>query len=148
MIDGRHLDAASLEPLAVLLGDLEIFLDDGFGSNPTQADDDLGLHQCCLPPQIADAGVLFDIQRVPVLRRAALHHVGDVDLGAVQMDDLQHIVQQLPGPAYKGNTLLVLMLAGAFADEHDLRRLAAVPKHHMGPGVRQRTAPTGVAFLF
>ena len=27
-----------------------------------------------------------------------------------------------------------LMLAGAFADEHDLRRLAAVPKHHMGPG--------------
>ena len=52
------------------------------------------------------------------------------------MDDLQHIVQQLPGPAYKGNTLLVLVLAGAFADEHDLRRLAAVPKHHMGPGVR------------
>ena len=32
-------------------------------------------------------------------------------------------------------------LAGAFADEHDLRRLAAVPKHHMGPGVRQRAAP-------
>lgn len=82
---------------------------------PAQTDDDLGLHQCCLPPQIADAGILFDIQRVPVLRRAALHHVGDVDLGTVQMDDLQHIVQQLPGPAYKGNTLLVLVLAGAFA---------------------------------
>ena len=55
------------------------------------SDDDLGLHQCCLPPQIADAGVLFDIQRVPVLRRAALHHVGDVDLGAVQMLSLIHI---------------------------------------------------------
>ena len=148
MIDGRHLDAAPLEPLTVLLCDLEIFLDDGFGGDPTQTDDDLGLHQCCLPPQIADAGVLFYIQRVPVLRRAALHHVGDVDLGAVQMDDLQHIVQQLPGPAYKGNTLLVLVLAGAFADEHDLRRLAAVPKHHMGPGVRQRAAPADATFLF
>ena len=148
MIDGRHLDAAPLEPLTVLLGDLEIFFDDGFGSNPTQTDDDLGLHQCCLPPQIADAGVLFDIQRVPILRRAALHHVGDVDLGAVQMDDLQHIVQQLPGPAYKGDALLVLVLAGAFTDEHDLRRLAAVPKHHMGPGVRQCAAPAGAAVLF
>ena len=148
MIDGRHLDAAPLEPLAVLLGDLEILLDDGFGSNPTQADDDLGLHQCCLPPQIADAGVLFHVQRVPVLGRTALYHVGDIDLGTVQMDDLQHIVQQLTGPAHKGDALLVLVLTGAFTDEHDLRRLTAVPKHHVGPGVRQRTAPTGVAFLF
>ena len=31
VIDGRHLDAAPLEPLAVLLRDLEILLDDGFG---------------------------------------------------------------------------------------------------------------------
>ena len=40
------------------------------------------------------------------------------------------------------------LLAGAFADEHDLRRLAAVPKHHMGPGVRQRAAPADATFLF
>ena len=148
MVHGHFFYAVLPEELTVLLRDAEIRLDKLHGADAPQTHQDFRLHQLHLPPQIAAARLLLGVQRVPVLRRAALHHVGDVDLGAVQMDDLQHIVQQLPGPAYKGNTLLVLVLAGAFADEHDLRRLAAVPKHHMGPGVRQCAAPAGAAVLF
>ena len=147
VIDGGHLHAAPLEPLPMLLRDFEILLDDGLGGDPPQTDNDLRLHQRRLPPQIADAGVLLHVQRIPVLGRAALHHIGNIDLGAVQMDNLQHIVQQLTGPAHKGDALLILVLAGAFPDEHDLRSLRAVPKHHVGSGVCQRTAPAMGAVL-
>ena len=64
------------------------------------------------------------------------------------MNDLQHIVQQLARPAHKGHPLLILVLAGALADEHDLRRFRAVPEHHVGPGIRQGAAPAVGAVLF
>ena len=62
------------------------------------------------------------------------------------MDDLQHIVQKLSRPAYKGYALLILVLAGSLADEHDLRRFASIAEDYVRPGVRQRAAPAGSAF--
>ena len=146
MVNGGHLHAAPLEPLSVLLRDLKVLLDDDLCRNAPEAHDDLRLHQRRLPPQIADAGVLLHVQRVPVLRRAALDHVGNVDLCPVQMDDLQHIVQKLSRPAYKGHALLILVLAGSLADEHDLRRFASIAEDYVRPGVRQRAAPAGGTF--
>jgi len=79
--------------------------------------------------------------------RAALDDVGHVDLGTVQVNDLQHVVQQLAGLAHKGDALLVLVLAGSLADEHDLRRFGAVAKDHMDTGVRQSAAAAGQAIF-
>ena len=71
MVDSRHLDAAPLEPLPMLGGDLEVLLDDGLGGDPAQTDNQLGPQQRRLPPEPADAGVLLHIQRVPVVGRTA-----------------------------------------------------------------------------
>ena len=121
MEQGHHLDAGLLEPLAVFLGDLEILLDDAHGGDAAQTYDDLGADQGRLIAEIADAGILLRIQGVPVLRRTALDDVGNVDvLMPVQVDELQHVVQQLAPPAHKGLALKVLVLAGALTDEHDL----------------------------
>lgn len=146
--DGRHPDAGLLEPLAVFPGNLKIFLDQAHGGHPAQADDDLGSDQGHLAAQIADAGVLLGVQGVPVLGRTALDDVGDVHVGfPVQIDDLQHVVQQLARPAYEGLALEVLVLAGALADEHDLGIPGARSEDHVVPGVRQGALLTAVTGL-
>ena len=80
------------------------------------------------------------------LRRTALDDVGNVDvLMPVQVDELQHVVQQLAPPAHKGLALKVLVLAGALTDEHDLGVPGAYAEHHIGAFIRQGALLTGEA---
>ena len=141
MVDSRHLDAAPLEPLPMLGGDLEVLLDDGLGGDPAQTDNQLGPQQRRLPPEPADAGVLLHIQRVPIPGRAALDDVGHIHLRPVQADDLQHIIQQQPRRPYEGDALLVLPLTGALPYQQDLRVPGTVTEHHVEPGLRQGAVP-------
>ena len=67
----------------MLASDAEILVDDPHGGHAPQTDDDLGFEQGGLGPQIADAGVLLDVQGVTVPGRAALDDVGNVDVAAV-----------------------------------------------------------------
>ena len=149
MEQGGHPYAVLLKPLAVLPGDLEVRLDKTAGGDSAQADDDFGADQRHLAAQIVDAGVLLGVQRVPVLGRTALDHVGDVDiLLTAQVHHLQHVVQQLAAPAHKGLALQVLVFAGALAYAHDLRVPGAGPEYHVVPGVRQGALLAGQTGLF
>lgn len=70
MENSGHMDSGLLKPLAVFLGNLEVGLNQAHGGNPPQAHDDLGPDQGHLVAQVADAGLLLQIQRIPVLRAA------------------------------------------------------------------------------
>ena len=61
-------------------------------------------------------------ERVAVLGRAALDHVGDVDVGAGQADLAQEFRQQLAGRSHERLALLVLVKARSLAHEHQLAR--------------------------
>ena len=57
--------------------------------------------------------------RIAVSGRAPVIHIGDESVFlAVAVDRGQHLVEQLPGLADKGQALAVLVGAGAFADHH------------------------------
>ena len=137
MVQGGHPDAVFIEKQAVLLGDLEVRTDQLHGGHAPQTHDDLRLHQLRLTPQIAEAGGLFAIQRVAVLGRAALDDVGDIHRLPLQADHGQHVVQELSGRAHEGQTLLVLIGAGAFTDEQHFCVGAACAEDHVLPRVRQ-----------
>ena len=93
-------------------------------------------------PEPVRAGLLLRVQRIPVLGRAAFDDVGDVDvLLPVQIDDLQHLVQQLSAPAHKGLSLEILVLSRTLADEHDLRVLFPHAEHHVCPRLVQGAFP-------
>ena len=49
--------------------------------------------------------------------RAAFDDVGDVDLGAVQVNQGQHQIQQFSGGAYEGLPLQIFLLTGTFSNE-------------------------------
>ena len=132
----------------MLPGDAEVRADEGHGRDAAETDDDLRIHQGDLALQPVPAGILLDPQGVPVPGRAALDDVGDVDLRAVEIDDPKHIVEQVPGGAHKGHALPVLLLAGAFADEHDLRLLIAHAEDQLVPRLPQGAAPAARAFPF
>ena len=140
MVEGHHAPPVHVEPLAVLAGDLEIVADEAHGGDAAQADDDLGRYQLQLALQPDGAGLLLDVQRVAVARRAALDHIADVDARAVQIDELQHVVQELPGAADEGRALQVLLFAGALADEHHLGVVRPGAEHHVVPRLAQPAA--------
>ena len=86
-------------------------------------------------PEPGHTGLALGGQRVTVVGRAALDDVGNVAVFApVQIDGKQVFVQQLAAAAHKGQALLVLALARAFAHEQHLGSLDTLPEHHMGAG--------------
>ena len=146
VIQRRHQHTALLKELPVLLGDPEVGLYQLHGRDAAQTHDDLRVHQDHLPAQIAYAGILLCVQRIPVLGRAALDNVGDIYRLPLKPDHLQHIVQQLPGSAHKGQTLLILAGAGPFPDEQHLGVNGPHAEHHIFPCVRQRAGTALQAF--
>jgi hypothetical protein len=81
--------------------------------------------------------------------RAALDDVGDIAvLGSVQIDDAEHIVQQLAGSAYEGFAFEVFLFARTFADEHDIRFPVTHTKDHIMTAFAQAAAGTGFTRRF
>jgi hypothetical protein len=73
-----------------------------------------------------------------------LHHVGDVDLLAIDPRLLQRVVEELAGRSHEGMPLLVLLIAGLLADEHDLAPRRALAKHGLrGLGVERAGGAVG-----
>ena len=149
MEGGHHQGAALLKENAVLLGDLQIRLDQLLPGDPPQAHQDLGPQQGELVAQVANAGFLLLRQGVPVLGRPALDDVGDVHVGVpVQVYSSQHLVQQLATPAHKGFPLQVFVFAGAFPHKHHLGLGVPHAKHHVVAGFAQPALPAGKAGFF
>jgi len=74
------------------------------------------------------------------VRRTAFDNVGDVDLGAVQINHLEHVVEQLSGRADKRHALAVLLLTRAFANEHDACAFCTVSEHEAVPRLAETAA--------
>ena len=146
-MEGAHEPhAVLLHKDAVLLGHGEIGADHPLGGDAAQADHDLWLQQLELFPEPWHTGLALGGQRVAVLGRAALDDVGNVAVFApVQIDGKQVFVQQLAAAAHKGQALLVLALARAFAHEQHLSSLDTLPEHHMGAVSAQLTSAAGKA---
>ena len=86
--------------------------------------DDFGADRRKLAVEELAADLHFIRFRGAILRRTALHHVGDINVLAKQFDAFllrrvfDHLGEQLSGAADEGDALRVLVGAGAFADEN------------------------------
>ena len=124
----------------------KVLPDHPLGRHPPQADHDLRPEQTELLPQPGHTGFALGGQGVAVLRRAALDDVSDIAvLFAVQVDGEEVFVQQLAAAAHKGQALLILVLAGAFAHKQYLGVLGTLTEHHVRPRFAQPTAAAGKA---
>ena len=135
MEGAHHQNAVLFDELAMLLGDLKVLLDQAHRRHPADADDDGRAEDGHLVAQPADAG--FDLPRggVPVLGRAALHHIGDVDiLLSGKPGVLQHLVQQLAAAPHKGLPLLVLVFSGALPNEQNFCPWGPHAEDHIAAG--------------
>lgn len=131
VIDSCHPEAALVDPLSVLAGDAVIGFDEPHGGDASQTDDDFRANHTHLTAEVADAGILLRLLRVTVAGWAAFHDVGDVILRAVEVDDFQHLVEELSRRTHKGASRQVLLLAGAFSHEHNGRIGVALSEYHV-----------------
>ncbi len=74
------------------------------------------------------------------LRRAALHHVADVNVFAANAHGRDHVVEQLSGAAHKGLALRVFVRARTLAHEHDARVRIAHAEDDVGASLAQLAA--------
>ena len=73
-------------------------------------------------------------RRRAVAGRAPRHDIGDIDLGAVEPDRGQHLVQQLTGAADERDALPILVGPWRLADEHDFGARLAGAEDELGRG--------------
>jgi hypothetical protein len=77
--------------------------------------------------------------RVAVARGAALDDVADEHLVAGQTHGLDHLGQQLTGPANKGQPLGIFIRPRSFSDEHESGSSIALPEHGLDSRPAQAT---------
>ena len=87
---------------------------------PAEGNEKEGFHRRYLSDEIGVAGVNFGRKRGAVAWRAAFDEVSDEDLLATEADVTKEFVEELAGGTDEGAPLQILLLAGTFADEHDL----------------------------
>src|SRR5438094_2030286 len=58
---------------------------------------------------------------VPILRGPAFQNVANVDILALEVDGFDDLRQELAGAAHEGQSLLVFVVTGSFADEDEFR---------------------------
>ena len=105
--------------------------------------DELRLDQLDLPEEVRLARLDLVGLRIAVPRRAALDHVGDVDVGALEADPGEQLLEQLPRLADEGDALLVLVEARRLADEHQLGVGVPRAEHDLRPPLGEPAARAG-----
>ncbi len=105
----------------------------GFRRTSPKRDDCLGAKHAQLTVKKRRTGARFVFFRGPVLRRAALHDIANVDLVARVPHRDDHLVQQFSRVTHERLALLVLVIPGPFANEHELGLLTATRKNALGP---------------
>ncbi len=82
-----------------------------------------------------------------------LHRVGDVNGVALDPRGFERLIEHSAGRAHEGFAGNVLLITGLLADEHNLRRLAAIAEHGLccvlpqvaRPAMRRRVTPRAEA---
>ncbi len=85
--------------------------------------------------------------RVAVLGRATLHHVADEDLAALETGHAEQLVEKLARWPNKRAALPILVVAGALADQHDLRVGRALAWDGLGAPSMQPTQRAALCLL-
>ena len=93
-----------------------------------------------LAPQIRGASRDLGRLRVAVARRPAFDDVGDEHVLAPPANAFEQLVEQTASSADERPTLLVLVVARAFAHEHHLGVGMALPRHSQGALLMERAA--------
>jgi hypothetical protein len=90
----------------------------------------------------------FDLLRVggAVLRRAAFHHIADVDVSPVKSQGKDHLIQELSRPSHKGPPLPVFVETGSLAHENQRRFGRALSENEM-VAVRAKAASPAIPEL-
>ena len=142
----HHPCSLTLDPLAVFAGDPEVGFDDLHAGDPSEGDDDLRSDEARLLSEIADTAVLLVILRIAVHGRSALDDIGDIDvLLAVEVDGIEHFVEQLTCSADKRLALQILLLTGTLADEHHPRLSVADAENDVVATLAQSACRTALA---
>src|SRR6202162_957181 len=146
MVGDEHGDIAPLQPSSAQPHDAVLGAEDGFGGGGTQGADCLRPDHLKLAEQELPANLHFVGLGCPVLRRAALDYVADVNLLTLQRDALfgggsfDHLREKLSCPADERQSLLVLVGPRAFTYKHQPRLCIAGTKHDPIPALMQATA--------
>src|SRR5215471_8781470 len=131
MVGHHHREFLPLEPFPAHFGDAFLVAGQRARGSAAERADGLGLDRGKLAVEELAADLHFVRFGCTIARRAALHHVADVDLTAQQRDafllrrPLDHLCEQLACLADERDSLCVFIGAGTFADEHERRRLVA-----------------------
>src|SRR4029077_13848545 len=98
--------------------------------NAADREHNLGLQQCNLSSKVRQAGLDLLGPRVAVVRRAALEHVGDVDIGpAIEPDGPPAGIEELTRRPDEGLAAPVLLRSWSFADHQPVGPLRPDPEH-------------------
>ena len=146
MVGRHHPDPFSFRPDAPLPRDPDFRIQQVFRRRRTQKYNHLRFHQPGLHPQMNPAGFRLFRRRHPVVRRAAFHHIADINPLPGKPDGRQHPGQQLTGRADEGQSLLVLHLPGAFPDQHQ-RGIAVSLSGNFVPDLPPKRAKTARCHL-
>jgi hypothetical protein len=129
----RHVgDVTALDEAAVDMRDRTLAWHQPLERMAAEDEDDLGLDHRELARQVWRASLRLVWHRVTVLRRPALEHVGDVDVGAAQADARQQGVEQLPGGTDERLPLAVFVEARRLSDDQDVGRTGPNPGNGLG----------------
>src|SRR5689334_17858634 len=94
----RSIQLAEVVHLAAQPAQGQVGAQQVLGRNPSNRQHEPGLQERDLAHQVRQAGGHLLRLRVPVVRRTALEHVGDVDVGPpIEAYGAQHRIQQVPG---------------------------------------------------
>lgn len=142
---GRPLEG---EPLSADPGDAALRVEEALRREVAEGDDDPGPDELELLLEERPAGLGLLRLRVPIPRGPALERVADVHVRALQAELLLHeLREELTGRTDEGLALLVLVVAGGLADEHDVGLGIADPEDRLGPDLAERAGPAGLGLL-
>src|SRR5207247_779498 len=85
-----------------------------------KSDDNTRSDDFDLAAEPTSAGVDLGRQGVAVVRGPTFDDVGDEDIGALEADAGEELLEELARGADEGPRLLVLVVAGGFANEHEV----------------------------
>ena len=125
--------------LPVHAGDPERLAGEELGREVAERRDELRLDQLDLPEQVRLAGGDLLGLRVPVLRRSALENVRNHDVGALEADAAEQLVEQLARLADERDALLILVETGRLTDEHEVGVRVAGAEDNLRSSLREGT---------
>jgi len=141
MICGQDFYSLILMKSSTEFGDGCCRIEQSLRGKGAEGADKVGLDARYLPLQKRVAGIDLIGLGIPVLRRATLDDIADINLTAGQFDGFDNASKKLTGSADKGFSLLVLVKSRSLTDKYKFGLQIPITKDNMLSFLRQPTAP-------